>query len=98
MSLRQANSDREYIDEEEDHQEEIFGGAFGVDPMVNPVQFLPKYSQSRQIEPTCNEQCLSSCGSLCLLCSAPCGLCGCNCCCGYLLPTSYGMSFLTQWA
>lgn len=59
-----------------------------MEALINPVSYLPQYEQQRVYQPTCNEQCLNCCGNLCMVCAAPCGLCGCTCC-AYQLPTSY---------
>jgi len=93
-------SEGTYLDEgssnASDIREEIFSSTFAVERMINPVGFLPRYQQNQMMQPTCNEQCLSCCGDLCMNCSAPFGCCGCTCCCGYFLPTSYGNGFIMQ--
>lgn len=82
---------------ESEINEEIFNQKFKVEPLIDPVSFLPQYEQQRRYEPTCNEQCLNCCGNICMICAAPCGLCGCTCC-AYKLPTSYGIFSNTQLA
>lgn len=73
------------------HKSIIFNKEFNVESMSNPVEFLPKYQQNAIHQKTCNEQCLSCCGDICIGFSCVFGICGCsNCCCAYQLPTSYG--------
>ena len=75
----------------------IFGADFMVHSMLDPKSFLSKYHAAVVHEPTCNEQCLTTCGDICQTCSPLCGFLGCaNCCCLYMLPTATGTPPPTQ--
>lgn len=90
----EQKSDRTYLDEvssdASDQKEQIFSSHFAVAQLNDPVSYLPKYQQNQIATTTCNEQCLSCCGDICVSCAMPFGCCGCSCCCMYQLPTSYG--------